>query len=457
MPSNRRYRSSLRAICAAVLGLVSAPLFAAGPIEILSPKNGTLFRPGDTVTITVRTDRRYTSVDILTAAPLDVQVHSTEPNRFSFSLAADLPAGIYSFLAVGDQGLPDSSGFDDSERVEIDVEPVWSPSADGSRLVHDGPGVTVDTFGIPMHHRFAISYPPEALVRGIEGTVVVEITPRSECCSTLHVVSGPVELARHVIRCASTWRYAWAVGQIKPRRVSVTFSLAQANGSAPFNEVPQPQLADNLSYEFWVSGRSRSLRFKLTKLTILGLSDDETRDLAGRYNSAGLREAEEITFDQLQSIQFVTAHFDQDLHVYFMRDGGEISATIAPEGFLARGSSEEPVLRTMGVPPGVDPGWIVVSAQEQAEKDRISRWIPAARCLPQRSPLRVLASGFESLSAKMARWLALKPRAAIRFLRRAAEEAVKQWIYSPAIVYTYDLKYAVEVVTEAYPAMCPIE
>jgi len=44
-------------VAAAVLCLAPAPLPAQAPLEIVSPRTGTQFHPGDTVTITVRTNK----------------------------------------------------------------------------------------------------------------------------------------------------------------------------------------------------------------------------------------------------------------------------------------------------------------------------------------------------------------------------------------------------------------
>ena len=79
----------------AVLVVLSTPLFAAEPLEIVSPANGTLFRPGETVTITLRATRRYTEIELVPADPLrGFQYLSAEPYSFSFPLPGDLSAGI---------------------------------------------------------------------------------------------------------------------------------------------------------------------------------------------------------------------------------------------------------------------------------------------------------------------------------------------------------------------------
>ncbi len=368
---------------------------------------------------------------------------SAEPYSFSFPLASDLAAGIYTFTAIGSPGEPGSVGFDSSEPVEIDVEPIWPAPADGSRLVHDSPGVRVETFGIPLRHRSAISYPSEALAHGIEGTVVVDIMPDWEGRTEgVNVVSGPRELAKHVIRSVSTWHYAEKVGDSKPRRVSVTFDLAQGASPTISDHGTVPRLVDNLPYQFWVSTRSRSLRFELKKLTVLGLSEDDTRNLTAFYSTANIHEGDEADVEKLYAVRSVAGRFDHDLRTYFLREGSEISATIAPVGFIAGDMGDEPPIQTERVPPGVAPGRILVSATDQARR-LISRVEPeypwSARVSHIQGVVRV-----RIIIGEDGRVLNLEPRGH-PLLCGAAEAAVKQWIYSPAVVNGR----AVEVITEA--------
>jgi TonB family protein len=427
-----------------LLGVLSIPLFAAAPLEIVSPRNGTVFRPGDTVTITVRASRRYRNVVLIPADPLQgFQILSTEPYSFSLPLSSDLKAGKYTFTVAGSPGAPGSVGFDDSEPVEIDVEPLWPASADGSRLVHDSPGVTVDTFGIPLRHRSAVSYPPGALAHGVDGMVVVEITPDWEGRPEgFNVVSGPPELAKHVIRSVSTWHYGERVGDTKRRRVSINFNLAQA--ISPFSDSgAAPQLVDNLSNEFWVSSRNRSFRFKLKTLAVMGLSEDETRKLIAFLGTAEIREGDEVTVDQLYDLRSVAANFDHDLRTYFLRAQSDISATIAPVGFVAGDLGDEPPIQTTRVPPGAAPGRIQVSATEQARR-LISKVEPEYPSVAKANHIQGVVRVRITIGED-GRVLNVEVRGGQPLLYSAAEEAVAQWIYSPAEVNGR----AVEVITEA--------
>jgi TonB family protein len=438
MAANRTHRAG---VCTVIV-LLAGPLFAADSLEIVSPANGTVFRPGQTVTITVRANKRYAEVTLIPADPMEgIQSRLAEPYTFSIALPKDLDAGIYGFtvLGVGPGGID----LDSSTSANIDVEPIWSASADGSRLVRDSPGVTVDTFGIPLRHRSAISYPSDALARRIEGTVVIEMTLDWEGRPEgFDVISGPPELAKHVIRCLPAWHYTRRVGRTKPRRVSVTFNLAQGLGPTFSDGGSNPQLVDTVPYEFWVSMSSRSTLFYLKKLAVLGLSEDATHELMADFNAARIQEGNAITFDQLQRIGGVAVQFDHDLRTYRQREGSEISATIAPVGFIAGDTGEDPPIQTKRLRPGeAPPSRMDVSAAEQARR-LISKVEPEYPFDAKLSHIQGVVK-VRIVIAADGHVLNLQARGH-PLLTAAAEDAVKQWVYSPAIVNGR----AVEVYTE---------
>jgi TonB family protein len=353
-----------------------------------------------------------------------------------------LDAGLYSFTAMGEPGHQGSMPFDSAEPVEIDVEPIWSASADGSRLVRDAPGVTVDAGGIPLRHRSAISYPYDALAQGIEGTVVTELTLDWDgTVKDVKVLSGPGKLAGHVIQTVSIWHYAEHVGHIKPRRVSVTFSLADAKRALSPGDAQAGLLADNTTYAFWGSGDS-SRRFTLKKLVILGLSEDETTKLMSHYKEIKFCEHEELTPRMLAALQFRASNGDRHLHTYFWREGSEISATIAPAGFIINDWGDDIAMFIERAPSGPNPNPVRVSAAEQSRM--LISQVPAEHTMNNEMHhvpgiIRVsIDIGEDGRVLKVDSHCPLP-------LCSAAESAVRKWIYSPTLVNGH----AVEVISEA--------
>jgi outer membrane biosynthesis protein TonB len=353
--------------------------------------------------------------------------------EFTASLPADLPAGRYEFVAMSLPLEPD--GF---SHVEIDVEPIWRASADASELVRDDPGITVDTHGIPLRHRSAISYPPEAIAQGIEGTVEAEIIPTFEGeVEGVHILSGPVVLSRHVIQALGLWHYAEGVGNIKARRVTITFGLAAAK-ARPLADRDQ-RLVDNLPISSWTSG-DRNRLFKLRKISILGISEDVSAQIRAAHQIHKLFEGAELKRDQLY---MASIHRDPHLRTYFWREGSEITVTIAPIGFIAGEEIKSPPIETEPIRPGEDPdGPIRVSAKDQARK-LISKVPPQ---YPGNSDWDYVQGVVRVVFTvgKDGRVIEVSANCH-HYLQRVAEEAVKQWVYSPTVVNGHPVEVRSEV------------
>jgi TonB family protein len=184
-----------------------APGFEQPSLEITSPVDGTVVHPGQTLSVTVKTAKPYAMVELAVNGGFGfLQPLRTAPYMFSIEIPKDVKAGVYSFTAVGSPGSPES---DESAPITIDIEYVWRRSSDASHLVQDAPGVEVETGGFPLMHRSAIPYPRDALSQGIEGTVVVEITPDSSGrVASARVLSGPAELRKDVVKSVLLWHFA---------------------------------------------------------------------------------------------------------------------------------------------------------------------------------------------------------------------------------------------------------
>jgi hypothetical protein len=333
--------------------------------------------------------------------------------------------------------------------LEIDVEPVWHSSADGSRLVRDAPGVTVDTSGIPLRHRSAVSYPSELFARGVEGTVSADLILDWEGhVEGVHVLSGPVELAKHVIASVADWHYAEHVGRDKPRRVTVDFSLAgakhpPASDSAGDAPAAERWLLDDVNSinEFWTSFDYRG-HYTLKKLAICGISEDDTDRLMEFYRQSKLREGGEFSTSTMASLIGPATNFDRDLRVHLIREGSQVSLTIAPKRFFGN-PPESPAIQTRRYPPGEDPEQVEVSASDQAGK-LISKVAPEYPIGAKMSYIQGVVR-VALVIGKDGRVLNAGP-VGPPALRQAAESAVKQWVYAPTLLNDR----AVEVISETY-------
>ncbi len=86
-------------------------------------------------------------------------------------------------------------------------KPVTVAFQDGN--VQDSPGVSVDLGGAALLHRSGVEYPGNAIERGIDGTVVAEVTlDASGTVNGARIVSGPAELRKSVLRSVLDWHFA---------------------------------------------------------------------------------------------------------------------------------------------------------------------------------------------------------------------------------------------------------
>jgi TonB family protein len=101
-----------------------------------------------------------------------------------------------------------------------------------AQMVADGAGVTVNLNGSQLMHRSPVSYPAEALVKGVEGTVVVQVRldANGEVIDDA-VLSGPDELRKGVQQSVLSWHFDKTAGAAT-RVVNIDFvKPANADGA----------------------------------------------------------------------------------------------------------------------------------------------------------------------------------------------------------------------------------
>ena len=86
------------------------------------------------------------------------------------------------------------------------------PLSAAPQVVTDAPGVSVNLNGARLMHRSAVSYPPDALAKGIEGTVVVQVklNAKGEVADAA-VLSGPDELGKSALQSVRRWHFDQSV------------------------------------------------------------------------------------------------------------------------------------------------------------------------------------------------------------------------------------------------------
>jgi TonB family protein len=102
----------------------------------------------------------------------------------------------------------------------------------------DGSGVSVEASGLMLLHRVPVAYPSEALDKGIEGDVLVELTltPKG-VVSDAHVLSGPDELRKATLESVLQWHYANDAPLPSKTEATIKFRLPKAVPASVWNRM----------------------------------------------------------------------------------------------------------------------------------------------------------------------------------------------------------------------------
>jgi len=114
------------------------------------------------------------------------------------------------------------------------------------QVVNDPTGVSVDTRGMDLLHRDAVPYPAEAMAKGIQGTVAVNVQiGATGNVAGASVVSGPAEWRKAVLQSVLDWHFAPAGAANTTRVIDISFVLPAGaaqpvRAAAPQLEGPKP-------------------------------------------------------------------------------------------------------------------------------------------------------------------------------------------------------------------------
>jgi TonB family protein len=102
------------------------------------------------------------------------------------------------------------------------------PLSAAPQVVADSPGVSVNMNGAQLMHRSTVAYPADALAKGVEGTVVVQVRlDANGAVSGAAALSGPDELRKAVQQSVLTWHFDKSVA-MTTQVVNIDFSKPAA-------------------------------------------------------------------------------------------------------------------------------------------------------------------------------------------------------------------------------------
>jgi TonB family protein len=193
------------------------------------------------------------------------------------------------------------------------------------QAVNDAAGVAVNMNGSQLMHRTPVAYPPEALDKGVEGTVVVQVKLDANGeVSDATVLSGPDELRKAVLQSVLSWHFDRSAA-LTTRTVNIDF--VKPSATAPGGLVIPPQVVTPFlpGRQFAVGGRggsggmmapSRAAPAKLDRIVMSGLSDTARAQLLA---SLPVHEGDEWNGQVLAAVREAVNQFDSHLTVSAMR------------------------------------------------------------------------------------------------------------------------------------------
>ena len=285
-----------------------------------------------------------------------------------------------------------------------------------AQMVGDGTGVTVNLNGAQLMHRTPVSYPADALAKGVEGTVVVQVRldANGEVIDDT-VLSGPDELRKSVQQSVLNWHFDSRAGSAT-RVVNIDF-VKPANGAT------RPMVVRSSEP---VPERTSARSGAIDRIDVTGLSDTAT---AGLLAQLPVHAGDPYTPDTLTRAVDAARQFDSHL-VVGMSTGpsGANVMTIRPQGMPQAVISAAPPARNLAVPPGAS---VVASNVEASNLINAVRPVypPLAKMARQQGTVKFQATIGKGGNVDDLMLISGPP-----LLVQAAMDAVKQWTYKPTVL-----------------------
>jgi TonB family protein len=171
------------------------------------------------------------------------------------------------------------------------------------QVVADAPGVSVGTGTAQLMHRQAVEYPPDAIAKGVSGTVVVQVKlDGGGNVTDASAVSGPEELRKAVLQSVLNWHFT-SDAAFSTRQVSVSFDVPK--GDAP----KRPQVVST-PMRVAVVPPPVAPPVVLKSITVTGLSDQQRDRLLALLS---VREGDPVNDAMIRGVAETLHAFDEHL------------------------------------------------------------------------------------------------------------------------------------------------
>ena len=298
-----------------------------------------------------------------------------------------------------------------------------------AQIVADGAGVTVNLNGSQLMHRMPVSYPAEALAKGVEGTVVVQVRldPNGEVIDDT-VLSGPDELRKSVQQSVLSWHFDKSAGS-STRVVNIDFAKPSDAAVAPMIVRTPDPVPERTATQARVMAGQQALAPRsgtIDQIDVTGLSDTATAGLLAQFP---VHAGDPFTSDTVKRAAEAARQFDSHL-IVGMSSGpsGANVMTIRPPGGLQAVLSSTPPAPNRGVPPGA----AVIASNVEASNlinSVTPIYPPLAKMARQQGTVK-----FQATIGKDGTMEDLLLISGPPLLVQSAVDAVKKWTYKPMVL-----------------------
>ena len=267
----------------------------------------------------------------------------------------------------------------------------------------DPPGVSVQTGALTLLHRAPVVYPKEALIKRIQGTVVLELTlGETGTVTDARVIGGPEELRKAALQSVLQWHYSADAKASTKTQVSVDFRLPEeTKPSVERPIVPAPPPDD----------------FPTVDHLVLRVPDALKQKLENRLT---VREGDRLTPATMNSLQAAINEVDEHL---------QLGVRTSPD----RKSSTVTVVLENAPPVQADgPGKLRVGGNVQAV-NLIQKVTPVYPALAKQARIQGVVR-FTVTISKDGKVEDIQLISGHPLLVESARDAVAQWVYRPTLL-----------------------
>jgi TonB family protein len=309
--------------------------------------------------------------------------------------------------------------------------------------VMDAAGITVDLNGAHLLHRSAVTYPREAYLKGVQGTVTAQVkVDGSGNVVDAAITAGPDELRKTVIQSVLNWHFAGDAAN-STRQVTVAFTMPEGAPAAISAVLPMdPPRA--LSPRMIPAAPPVPIK----SIVVVGLPDAQRDELLAKLP---VHVGDTMTAETHASLARVIGSFDEHLIVAsIVNDAGEMTLEIrapgVPTSTAASTTGKGPVRVELSAPggggsglPALEPQSITSTPKAVRVGGRVANANAISQVPPEYPPLALAARvqgdiQFDATIGTDGTVQNLHLLSGPPLLVQAAMRAVQQWTYKPTLL-----------------------